>query len=154
VTTEDCVTVTGNAGTGKTALIRHIALELLCQRYEIVPVNDPQEIEKYYDDNVKQVFIIDEVTSDNTFSVAFMLTYFLSSSIHDLIARRCIPGKVITNIFPSRVTRRVSYKNQELLILREHLGSPHPFSFLCRRLYNSDWKCWRRKNCPNPTCRP
>ena len=26
----------------------------------IVPVNDPQEIEKYYDDNVKQVFIIDD----------------------------------------------------------------------------------------------
>jgi deoxyadenosine/deoxycytidine kinase len=60
VTTEDCVNVTGNAGTGKTSLIRHVALELLCQRYEIVPVNDPQEIEKYYDDNVKQVFIIDD----------------------------------------------------------------------------------------------
>ena len=66
VTTEDCVTVTGNAGTGKTALIRHIALELLCQRYEIVPVNDPQEIEKYYDDNVKQVFIIDDACGVHT----------------------------------------------------------------------------------------
>jgi serine/threonine-protein phosphatase 6 regulatory ankyrin repeat subunit B len=66
VTTEDYVTVTGNAGEGKTALIRHVALELLCQRYEIVPVNDPQEIEKYYDDNVKQVFIIDDACGVHT----------------------------------------------------------------------------------------
>ncbi|XP_062578123.1 uncharacterized protein LOC134240021 [Saccostrea cucullata] len=55
------VTVTGSGGRGKTFLIRHIALELEQEGYEIIPVSSIEEISLYGKLHFKQLFIIDDV---------------------------------------------------------------------------------------------
>ncbi|CAG2222663.1 unnamed protein product [Mytilus edulis] len=44
------VKVAGNAGCGKTAFIRHLALRLMSDGYEIVPVIEPKTIVEYHDE--------------------------------------------------------------------------------------------------------
>ncbi|XP_052103716.1 uncharacterized protein LOC127737222 [Mytilus californianus] len=55
-----CILVTANSGLGKTATIRHIALKLKPEGFEIVPIEFPEDIIKYKT-NKKQVFLIDDV---------------------------------------------------------------------------------------------
>lgn len=50
----------GAPGSGKTALIRHIALQLE-PHYQIVPIFRPQDITKYDDSNIPKVFLMDDV---------------------------------------------------------------------------------------------
>ncbi|CAG2200772.1 ARMS [Mytilus edulis] len=54
------LTVAGNAGCGKTAFIRHLALRFMSQGYEIVPVIKPKYIVEYHDQTKKQVFVLDD----------------------------------------------------------------------------------------------
>ncbi|XP_063426863.1 uncharacterized protein LOC134710434 [Mytilus trossulus] len=56
----NCILVTSNSGLGKTATIRHIAIKLKMEGFEIVPVESPDDIIKYKT-NKKQVFLIDDV---------------------------------------------------------------------------------------------
>lgn len=60
------LTVAGNAGCGKTALIRHLALHFMSQGYEIVPVIEPKTIVEYHDETRKQVFVLDDVCGVHT----------------------------------------------------------------------------------------
>lgn len=55
-----CILVTSSLGFGKTATIRHIALKLQREGFEIVPVEIPNDIIKYKTKQ-KQVFLIDNV---------------------------------------------------------------------------------------------
>ncbi|XP_071137098.1 uncharacterized protein [Mytilus edulis] len=55
-----CILVTSNSGLGKTAIIRHIALKLHSEGFEIVPVESPEDIIKYKTKQ-NQVFLIDDV---------------------------------------------------------------------------------------------
>ncbi|XP_063404199.1 uncharacterized protein LOC134687672 [Mytilus trossulus] len=41
-----CVVVTASSGTGKTSLVRHVALQMHNEGYEILPVSNPKEIIK------------------------------------------------------------------------------------------------------------
>lgn len=61
-----CLTVSGNAGSGKTACIRHIALDLMAQGYELVPVIEPKTIIDYHDESKKQAFIFDDACGVHT----------------------------------------------------------------------------------------
>ncbi|XP_061180646.1 uncharacterized protein LOC133189259 [Saccostrea echinata] len=54
------VAVVGPPGSGKTALIRHVALQLESE-YQIVPISKPEEIINYGDLNRPQIFVIDDV---------------------------------------------------------------------------------------------
>ncbi|XP_061180648.1 uncharacterized protein LOC133189261 [Saccostrea echinata] len=52
----------GSPGSGKTALIRHIALQLESELlYQIVPISKPEDILNYGDLNRPQIFVIDDV---------------------------------------------------------------------------------------------
>ncbi|CAC5362272.1 unnamed protein product [Mytilus coruscus] len=53
-----CILATSNSGLGKTATIRHIALKLQSEGFEIVSIEYPEDIIKY---QKKQVFLIDDV---------------------------------------------------------------------------------------------
>ncbi|XP_052100824.1 uncharacterized protein LOC127734835 [Mytilus californianus] len=64
--THSSLTVAGNAGSGKTAFIRHLALRFMSQGYEIVPVIEPKTIVDYYDETIKQVFILDDACGVHT----------------------------------------------------------------------------------------
>ncbi|VDI76555.1 Hypothetical predicted protein [Mytilus galloprovincialis] len=67
----NCILVTSNSGLGKTATIRHIALKLKLERYEIVVVESPDDIIKYKT-NKKQVFLIDDVLGKYDLSPTLM----------------------------------------------------------------------------------
>lgn len=64
LSTCSCLVVTGCPGSGKSAIIHHIALRLQREQgYEIVPlVAEPTDLQQYYNGDDKQVFIL-----DNTF---------------------------------------------------------------------------------------
>lgn len=55
------VTFVGVPGSGKTATVRHIALILQKEGYEILPTVDKNKIEDYCDPQNPQVFVIDDV---------------------------------------------------------------------------------------------
>lgn len=55
------VTFVGVPGSGKTATMRHIALKLQAEGYEILPITDKNKLEDYCDLFNPQVFVIDDV---------------------------------------------------------------------------------------------
>ncbi|XP_076079203.1 uncharacterized protein LOC143049470 [Mytilus galloprovincialis] len=66
-----CILVTSNSGLGKTAIIRHIALKLHSEGFEIVPVESPEDIIKYKTKQ-KQVFLIDDVLGKYDLSLTML----------------------------------------------------------------------------------
>lgn len=55
------VTFVGVPGSGKTATVRHIALILQAEGYEICPIKEINKVEDYCNQSIPQVFIIDDV---------------------------------------------------------------------------------------------
>ncbi|XP_076078806.1 uncharacterized protein LOC143048821 [Mytilus galloprovincialis] len=55
-----CVVVTASSGTGKTSLVRHVALQMQNEGYEILSVSNPKEIIKWYDPSKKTLFVVDD----------------------------------------------------------------------------------------------
>lgn len=55
------VTFVGVPGSGKTATVRHIALILKKENYDILPIRDKRDIQSYCDPYKPQVFVIDDV---------------------------------------------------------------------------------------------
>ncbi|XP_063404193.1 uncharacterized protein LOC134687664 [Mytilus trossulus] len=55
-----CVVVTASSGTGKTSLVRHVALQMHNEGYEILPVSNPKEIIKWYNPIKKILFVVDD----------------------------------------------------------------------------------------------
>ncbi|CAG2248528.1 unnamed protein product [Mytilus edulis] len=51
---------------GKTAFIRHLALQFMSQGYEIVPVIEPKTIVEYHGDTRRQVFVLDDACGVHT----------------------------------------------------------------------------------------
>lgn len=61
VRAQSYVTFVGVPGSGKTATVRHIALKLQNEGYEILNIKDIKDIETYCDPCNPQVFVIDDV---------------------------------------------------------------------------------------------
>ncbi|XP_052087496.1 uncharacterized protein LOC127724554 [Mytilus californianus] len=55
-----CVVVTASSGTGKSSLVRHVALQMQNEGYEILPVSNPKEIIKWYNPIKKILFVVDD----------------------------------------------------------------------------------------------
>lgn len=60
VLSQPFMTFVGAPGSGKTATVRHIALKLQEEGYEILPIKDIGHLETYCDPHNPQVFIIDD----------------------------------------------------------------------------------------------
>ncbi|XP_071179655.1 uncharacterized protein [Mytilus edulis] len=58
---QNCVTLTGSSGVGKTFVARHIALEFQLKGYMIIPIERPKDIMDYYSPGIRTLFIIDDV---------------------------------------------------------------------------------------------
>ncbi|XP_063412659.1 ankyrin-1-like [Mytilus trossulus] len=65
---KNCIFVTGSSGCGKSSNIHHAALHLRDSfEYEIIPVlTGPTDIIKYYNENKKQVFVVDDICGKET----------------------------------------------------------------------------------------
>ncbi|CAG2225691.1 unnamed protein product [Mytilus edulis] len=64
----NCIVVTGSSGCGKSSNIHHAALHLRDSfGYEIIPVlTGPTDIMNYYNENQKQIFIVDDICGKET----------------------------------------------------------------------------------------
>ncbi|CAC5423705.1 unnamed protein product [Mytilus coruscus] len=73
----NCIIVTGSSGCGKSSNIHHAALHLRdCFEYEIIPVlTGPTDIMNYYNENKKQVFIVDDICGKETIKMQTLQTW-------------------------------------------------------------------------------
>ncbi|CAC5364744.1 unnamed protein product [Mytilus coruscus] len=55
------VTITASSGVGKTAILRHVALQMAKEEYDILLVTDPVDIVKFYNPKQKTLFVIDDL---------------------------------------------------------------------------------------------
>ncbi|CAC5386689.1 unnamed protein product [Mytilus coruscus] len=55
-----CVVVTGSSGCGKSALMRHVAIQMRNKGCEILPVSNPKEIIKWHNPSRKTMFVVDD----------------------------------------------------------------------------------------------
>ncbi|XP_071122328.1 uncharacterized protein [Mytilus edulis] len=54
-----CVVVTGSSGTGKSSLVRHVALQMQ-ESYEIIPVTNPEDVIHWYNPSKQILFVVDD----------------------------------------------------------------------------------------------
>ncbi|VDH98877.1 Hypothetical predicted protein [Mytilus galloprovincialis] len=65
---KSCVTITASSGVGKTATLRHVALQMADEGYDVLLVNDPGDIVKFYNPKQKTLFVIDDLCGNYSFS--------------------------------------------------------------------------------------
>ncbi|VDI74354.1 Hypothetical predicted protein [Mytilus galloprovincialis] len=66
-----CVTITASSGVGKTATLRHVALQMAENKYDVLPVTFPDDILKFYNPNnmsKKTMFIVDDLCGNYSFN--------------------------------------------------------------------------------------
>ncbi|XP_071176312.1 uncharacterized protein [Mytilus edulis] len=56
-----CVTITASSGVGKTATIRHVALRMAEEGYDVLIVSEPGDILRFYNPNKKTLFLVDDL---------------------------------------------------------------------------------------------
>ncbi|VDI06745.1 Hypothetical predicted protein [Mytilus galloprovincialis] len=56
-----CVTIAASSGVGKTATLRHVALQMSDEGYDVLLVTDPNDIVKFYNPKQKTLFVIDDL---------------------------------------------------------------------------------------------
>ncbi|CAG2184813.1 DHX34 [Mytilus edulis] len=73
----NCIVVTGSSGCGKSSNIHQAALHLRDSfGYEIIPVlTGPTDIMNYYNENKKQVFIVDDICGKETINMQTLQTW-------------------------------------------------------------------------------
>ncbi|XP_071171926.1 uncharacterized protein [Mytilus edulis] len=65
---KSCVVITASSGVGKTATLRHVALQMADKGYDILLVNDPGDIVKFYNPKQKTLFVIDDLCGNYSFN--------------------------------------------------------------------------------------
>ncbi|XP_052102316.1 uncharacterized protein LOC127735917 [Mytilus californianus] len=69
ITSEHSVLIVGEPGIGKSFLMHHIALNLHYKmKYSIIPCSDIQEIVQHYKEDVRQMFVLDDICGEYTTS--------------------------------------------------------------------------------------
>ncbi|XP_052103345.1 uncharacterized protein LOC127736784 [Mytilus californianus] len=63
-----CVTITASSGVGKTATLRHVALQMAKEGYDVLLVTDPSDIVKFYNPNQKMLFVFDDLCGNYSFN--------------------------------------------------------------------------------------
>ncbi|XP_063402201.1 ankyrin-2-like [Mytilus trossulus] len=61
-----CVTITASPGVGKTVTLRHVALQMGADGYNVLPVTNPHDIVKFNNPNKKTLFVMDDFCGTNS----------------------------------------------------------------------------------------
>ncbi|XP_071159028.1 uncharacterized protein [Mytilus edulis] len=56
----NCVTITASSGVGKTAILRHVALQMAEEEFNVLLVTEPCDIVRFYNPREKILFVIDD----------------------------------------------------------------------------------------------
>ena len=68
----NCVTVTGNPGVGKTYTVRHVALRMRQEGYTVVPTSIPEDIRNFTKPGSKTLFVIDDICGNYTLNQTYL----------------------------------------------------------------------------------
>ncbi|CAC5359144.1 unnamed protein product [Mytilus coruscus] len=63
---ENCVTVVGSPGIGKTAITRHVALKMEALGYTVIPITVPTDIRDFYQPGKLTIFVVDDICGNFT----------------------------------------------------------------------------------------
>ncbi|XP_076108209.1 uncharacterized protein LOC143076365 [Mytilus galloprovincialis] len=107
-----CVVVTGSSGTGKSSLVRHVALQMQEGGYVIFPVTSPKEIIKWYNPRKKILFVVDDFCGTYTINPTKLESWKnLMEKIKTLIEKK--PVKLIMScrlqVFKSEKMKSLSF---------------------------------------------
>ncbi|VDI62946.1 Hypothetical predicted protein [Mytilus galloprovincialis] len=113
-----CILVTSNSGSGKTAAIRHIALKLQPEGFEIVPVESPEDIINYKT-NKKQVFLIDDVLGKYDLSPTLLDKWEILNENLIRCLKTELGSKKILCTMRSQITSDKRFKNASTILNKE-----------------------------------
>ncbi|VDI03597.1 Hypothetical predicted protein [Mytilus galloprovincialis] len=65
-----CVTITASSGVGKTATLKHVALQMELEGYDVLLVTDPDDIIKFNNPKQKTLFVIDNLCGNYSLNQA------------------------------------------------------------------------------------
>ncbi|XP_052090223.1 uncharacterized protein LOC127726811 [Mytilus californianus] len=110
-----CVTITASSGVGKTVTLRHVALEMADDGYNVLPVTNPRDIVKFNNPNKKNLFILDDFCGTYSINQSDLNRLEpVMESIKDLL----IQNKTTKIIVACRLQIYQDYKFKSLSIFR------------------------------------
>ncbi|XP_071177756.1 uncharacterized protein [Mytilus edulis] len=108
---ENCVSVVGSPGVGKTAVTRHVALKMKEQGYTVIPITVPTDIRDFYQPGQQTVFIIDDMGGKFTANKQLIDTWKqLLGVVDNILSDNC---KIIVSI------RSQVYKDTQFCVLSQ-----------------------------------
>ncbi|VDI38292.1 Hypothetical predicted protein [Mytilus galloprovincialis] len=108
---ENCVSVVGSPGVGKSAVTRHVALKMKEQGYTLTPITVPTDIRDFYQPGQQTVFIIDDMCGKFTANKQLIDTWKqLLGVVDNILSDYC---KIIVSI------RSQVYKDAQFCVLSQ-----------------------------------
>ncbi|VDI75372.1 Hypothetical predicted protein [Mytilus galloprovincialis] len=90
-----CVTITACSGVGKTVTLRHVALQMAADGYNVLPVTNPHDIVKFNNPNEKTLFVIDDFCGTYSLNQSDVNSFeSVSESIKELLIQN-VTTKII-----------------------------------------------------------
>ncbi|XP_063448387.1 uncharacterized protein LOC134727922 [Mytilus trossulus] len=120
-----CVVVTGSSGTGKSSLVRHVALRMQEGDYDVLPITSPKEIIKWYNSSKKILFVVDDFCGTYTINPTKLENWkTLIETINTLLEKK--PVKLIMScrlqVFKDAKIKSLSfYQSCECNLLSEDM---------------------------------
>ncbi|VDI48498.1 Hypothetical predicted protein [Mytilus galloprovincialis] len=120
-----CIVVTGSSGVGKSALVRHVALKMQYEDFDILPVSNPSQIINWFNPSKKNLFVVDNFCGRYTINpMEFENWKNLMEKIKYLVERK--PVKLIMSsrlqVYQDEKMKSLSfYKSCECNLLSEEL---------------------------------
>ncbi|CAC5362275.1 unnamed protein product [Mytilus coruscus] len=132
-----CILVTSSSGLGKTATIRHIALKLQSEGFEIVSVEYPEDIIKYITIK-KQVFLIDDVLGKYDLNPNLLEQWErINEKLISCLGKESGSHKILCTL-RSQLALNKRFEHASTILNKEIINLEHLYSFKRRKAANID----------------
>ncbi|XP_071152026.1 uncharacterized protein, partial [Mytilus edulis] len=126
-----CILVTSNSGYGKTATIRHIALKLHSEGFQIVPVEFPEDI-IIYQTKQNQVFLIDDVLGKYELSPTLLEKWErINEKIKNCLETKLNSNKILCTL-RLQIALQKRFKNASTILNQVVINLEHESSALSK----------------------
>lgn len=117
----NCVTITASSGVGKTEILRHVALKMREEKYDVLIITNPNDIVNFYNPNQKTLFVLDDFCG--TYSINLCYLNNMQSIIERI--RVLIENKLTKIIVACRLQVYQDDKFESLSIFRSCVCNLH-----------------------------